>query len=476
MINKKMITAVSVGTVIGTSSVAASDVIDNQKSIVNIEQNQHGFLDVTNDAILTKNLYYDDLLLVADESIEAINDAIKNNFEVIKNQLLKNSCNINIELIENSSHYINNILNVNLIATPNTNHAWLNGKTNEVYFSIEIFNVEVDETLNHVTNDAKTPFEDQFNLELDLNELSDEALNDKLNSLNINLQDYQIYFENKNQYENVKIEYILDTASLCDKSFKILITPLKGHYWQNNTQVSYIGNIKIKQINLNQNLENIAIANNVCEFTKPFELAKFDVTELEFIIANLNWNTKEVLQYFTNSQIENVNINYVFNTISFNENAIYIVLEFKPILGYVWINSHICDSKKIHVKLTNVNIANDTKISLKTKDNKKNKILKINIPKSIKTDYWWNHQYENSENVLSEIFSDKNLWNVFKHIEEELKGIEILYWIKNSPKLLSWSEASIDVGVKPKQGYVWDDNGTYERKLNIIVDGFCIKA
>lgn len=498
MINKTLMAAISIG-----SSLTGQET--NQENVnlhnTNLNMNYDSDLNETlNDSYLTRDKYYDELMIIKNQSHNSFNDGILKHANVIIKRLLSSSKNVEITYINQSAIYSTDLSKAKFIATPTSGHSWKDFSTNPIIFEIEILNVEVDDIDQQIKNDARMPYHDAFNLNIVLDEETDEDMNDKILALNLNLENHGKYLVNFNKYKNVRIDYIQDTTSYENSTFKILVTPNKEHYWENKTQVSYICTVVVNNLEVKPKLIQNARVLNLTSYDGGIDIESKTNFELDKICREIDWDTSVGLQLFNDAKIENVKLFYVDNSAKILGDEFNIALEAIPNENHSWIDSNQTDAKKFYIKLNNVfvneqeeieisQISSELKetvtIEIEQKElyqeeqgtySSETTVKRINIPKYLRVDLWWNQEFKNTDDVLNIIFTDNNLWSIFKIVEEECKGIEALYWIKNSPKLLSWSEASIDIGVLPKEGYAWNDGQKYERKLNIIVGGFYINA
>lgn len=436
--------------------------------------------DLINQAKLGNHLYCDELLIIDEKSSEALNKAIIMNLNKVAKIIVEESNFINLQYLENSAIYQENKSFAKFVATPMTGYTWQDFSSDEIYFDVELLNVDVLDVQENHQNDANAPYHDVFKHNLIIDELSDAAINKALLSLDLN--NLITEFQNHNKYNNVFLQYIEDTASWETKTFKIIITPLQGHFWIDNSQNSMIATVSIKNYSLKNNTVNDAVVDNLVTFNKLIEIEtnKKEVVEAKILEMDLN----SLIHYFYGANINEVKLSYVKNSIYVNENNQYEILLFAtPNENHSWMETGLSQTKAFKVLLANVLVIVNNEENYQLTKNKNSVFYKfynplwtqINIPKSTRIDLWANQLFKNDEHIQENIFSDENLWKIFKILENEHKGIKALYWIKNSPKFLSTNLASIDIGVIPMNGYAWDDGQRYERKINVLIGGFIIQ-
>lgn len=476
MISKKIITAVSLGSALGVGGITSSAVSQNQdiqeiSELASSKQDtmrgseQH--FNIVNDAEITQDLYIDELLIIRKPSNLFLNEELNRHIKSILSKFNAACKNVDITYVEDSAIYNENLSKAKFIATPHDGHAWVDDTTDSIEFEVDILNIEIDDTISTISTDASMPFSDDFSYPLFLDELSDEGLDQKLQILNLNLDDFSRYFLKHSEYKNVEIKYEENSACYEDSTFKMWVIPKDDHYWENGTRVAYLSTVSLKNIYQKENKNTqFAVVENLASFTKEINVDKLDDVLLNDVLLEIDWNDKNNYPFFTEAILKNVDLSYENHSVAINSNNILITLNAKPINKHVWKNTSDKSSKKYYVRLDNV-IVNQQEAETPSIYSKK-----IFIPSTKQIDLWWHKEFSNDKDILDQIFTEENLWKIFEEVEKEFKGLEVKYWIKNSPKLLSWSQASIDLGVKPKDGYVWDDRQNYERKLNIVVSGF----
>lgn len=486
--NKKFITAVSMGSaatlvqtpvitkVVEPQQISNIQEIESDINNLKFHNDNDGNLNtnLVNDAEITQDLYVDELIVIKEPTSKALNEEFNKHVNPILKKFNSLSKHVTITYVPNSAMYDKNLCHSKFVAAPHEGHAWVDDSTDIIEFMVEILNVEVDDKIVDIKNDAFMPFADDFSYPIFLDKMTDKDLDEKLDVLNLNLEDFSRYFLKHFEYKNVSIKYIPQSACYEDSTFKMEVIPKKDHYWENGTKNSYISKVSLKNIYQKSIQHKYANVSNLTTFNKPITIDRMDPNLLNELLKKIEWNNEETLQFYKGAELEDVIINYVVDSVSIDEsNNVLIALNVVPKSGFVWKNTNHSTNKTFYVNLENINVLNKPE-EINDKKNLDISSKKIYIPNSKQIDLWWNKKFSNENDILEQIFSDENLWKIFEKVENDIKGVRVLYWIKNSPKLLSWSQASIDLGVEPKDGYVWDDRQTYERKLRIIVSGFYI--
>ncbi|MDE6429435.1 MAG: hypothetical protein K2K18_02910, partial [Malacoplasma sp.] len=280
--------------------------------------------------------------------------AKENFFDEYKGSFTNSSeyANVAITYKKNSVNEINKTFE--LLATPINGKTWSDNTNETKTITVNIKNIE---TADAVAPDKNTVV--SYNREIDGTFLK---TNQDLNSLlsQLFLEDQSAYFPN---FKNVKFTYILQTADLTNRTFKMIVAPLDKHNWTDKDQFGKFGN----QVTYTVKLTNFVILNvNDAEAPKqntvPLFNALVDGTnvksdkDLNNEIKSL-FSSSDQSSNFVDTQgkqvFKNVKVSFYENSAKLQDKTFKVQVSLKD--GHSWSDSskELPNSFDLQVKINN---------------------------------------------------------------------------------------------------------------------------
>ncbi|MDE7112385.1 MAG: hypothetical protein K2N92_02170, partial [Malacoplasma sp.] len=280
--------------------------------------------------------------------------AKENFFDEYKGSFTNSSeyANVAITYKKNSVNEINKTFE--LLATPINGKTWSDNTNETKTITVNIKNIE---TADAVAPDKNTVV--SYNREIDGTFLK---TNQDLNSLLSQLfsEDQSAYFPN---FKNVKFTYILQTADLTNRTFKMIVAPLDKHNWTDKDQFGKFGN----QVTYTVKLTNFVILNvNDAEAPKqntvPLFNALVDGTnvksdkDLNNEIKSL-FSSSDQSSNFVDTQgkqvFKNVKVSFYENSAKLQDKTFKVQVSLKD--GHSWSDSskELPNSFDLQVKINN---------------------------------------------------------------------------------------------------------------------------
>ncbi|MDE5545551.1 MAG: hypothetical protein K2I76_02975, partial [Malacoplasma sp.] len=280
--------------------------------------------------------------------------AKENFFDEYKGSFTNSSeyANVAITYKKNSVNEINKTFE--LLATPINGKTWSDNTNETKTITVNIKNIE---TADAVAPDKNTVV--SYNREIDGTFLK---TNQDLNSLLSQLfsEDQSAYFPN---FKNVKFTYILQTADLTNRTFKMIVAPLDKHNWNDKDQFGKFGN----QVTYTVKLTNFVILNvNDAEAPKqntvPLFNALVDGTnvksdkDLNNEIKSL-FSSSDQSSNFVDTQgkqvFKNVKVSFYENSAKLQDKTFKVQVSLKD--GHSWSDSskELPNSFDLQVKINN---------------------------------------------------------------------------------------------------------------------------
>ncbi|MDE5952718.1 MAG: hypothetical protein K2G48_01195 [Malacoplasma sp.] len=330
---------------------------------------------------------------------------------------------------------------------------------------------------------ATAPSHDTFVYDIKISQLSDSYLNNYLQNLFTSNDFFKETFINAEQYDNVTVSYVANSASLATSSFKIAVSPIEGANWEDKTDESKIVDIFFDN--------DIKVANA----TIPKKGATFNVSivdptiktdgNLNTYLTNLFKNNPKITDFAIgagDTSFMNVNLTYVNNSASLNNKT--FKLNATPVRGYTWssVMGEIADTVQINVKIGNMISANNT-INFPTPWSV-NWVINSDFsfrtwPTHILTweniswffetgfDYYWYannpRYYDNLSAQYQKLMFEEAYKDFSKYVPVDLAGdLSTVQWgyIQRINQGVLFNFAIL---VKPKTGYYWEDGSTTAR-------------
>ncbi|MDE5545242.1 MAG: hypothetical protein K2N92_01725 [Malacoplasma sp.] len=171
-----------------------------------------------------QNLSYSQTIEGKDvKNSEQLNSYLTTNFNV-SNLNLEND-NLDIKLVENSASFENK--NFKVAVTPKSGFAWTDGKTGTIQVVVNV-DIKAEVVLQ---KDASFATGDTYNLSLDVNYVTNNNSFDNYLKTNFKTIDLEKY----SSYKNVDVKYVDGSANYDNSQFKLSITPLAGHAFNDGT-------------------------------------------------------------------------------------------------------------------------------------------------------------------------------------------------------------------------------------------------
>ncbi|MDE5841537.1 MAG: hypothetical protein K2H11_01000, partial [Malacoplasma sp.] len=280
--------------------------------------------------------------------------AKENFFDEYKGSFTNSSeyANVAITYKKNSVNEINKTFE--LLATPINGKTWSDNTNETKTITVNIKNIE---TADAVAPDKNTVV--SYNREIDGTFLkTNQDLNNLLSQLFS--EDQSAYFPN---FKNVKFTYILQTADLTNRTFKMIVAPLDKHNWTDKDQFGKFGN----QVTYTVKLTNFVILNvNDAEAPKqntvPLFNALVDGTnvksdkDLNNEIKSL-FSSSDQSSNFVDTQgkqvFKNVKVSFYENSAKLQDKTFKVQVSLKD--GHSWSDSskELPNSFDLQVKINN---------------------------------------------------------------------------------------------------------------------------
>ncbi|MDE5952864.1 MAG: hypothetical protein K2G48_01975 [Malacoplasma sp.] len=351
---------------------------------------------------------------------------------------------------------------------------------------------------------ATAPSEDNFTLQFTLYTMNDKGLNDYFKN-RISSSQYEGFvernFANADQYSNVNITYVPDSASFATNSFQVYATPIEGAVWENTKDDSNQRTITVK-------IDNAAKTPDATVPAKS-KNSSFNIKISDQSIktdADLNnwmknyFNTSFNLNHFTPETpdyvFKNVKLTYVENSASIANKSFKV--KATPLDGHAWSNTDfykntVTDDFDMDIWFLNLIPANKI-ISLPERWS--NSIIINSIYRQFNTTeyldwgmlgFFFDPTYLSYDTWLIPEYKkkfddqkDQNEWYFYREGIKELAKyypVEQAYWdaIRYDKVERVSGGIALDYSILcyPKQGYYWEDgtNGSKWVQMRFFVSG-----
>lgn len=327
----------------------------------------------------------------------------------------------------------------------------------------------VDPSEPSKTDFATIPTSDVFSYKIEnFHSLGNEELDEffqKLFSETDFFEEFKTSFKNNNEYTDVIIAYKINSASDVDSYFELLVTPIEGKTWSDDST-----NSKTVKVSINNIEEADAEAPKMGqEISYDVEIDGTNIktdSDLNNYLLNLFENVNE----FENLTIpesslsfKNVDVNYLSDSANFEDKTFKISVSPKD--GHRWSDAMESDvtfsSYEILVKITNFvasKIINDAKAPQSL--NFTASIDSKGMDLSSDLNSWLGKYFSNNSNYLSSFVPVGG--------SGKLENVEVTFQ-RNSGNL-TWK--TFKVNVKPIEGHAWENGEQDAITLNVNITNF----
>lgn len=400
-----------------------------------------------NKSLILDSIIYPNKIVLNEPTSNAFNKYIQFNLDEIIENIYITSQYVEVKYLINSASYVQGNSFANFIAKPASDYSWKDGTNDQKIIKVIFSNVVAIIENDKSKHESKVPLDDIYMNTIYVKNMTNQSLNESLDLMNINFNLISKFLSKEKEYKNIGISYILQSANIKNKSFKILASPIQGYDWDDGYVGSKIIKIKIQDIKLmsekaieNKNVIFDASAPEYDEWHLPIfiedstsEALKKEMKEYRiFLFKNLH-----KLSFF--NKYSNVDIAYLGKEKYFDINNSLFKICVKPKKNHSWLDG-TNNLKNISIFFKNLKVASVPIIKNYIYEFKKHTVI---------------NQTSIMNSLLDEVFSPNNLKLIYKEFLTLYPYTEIISNVADSQKILNRETAQIKIVVKPKEGYAW---------------------